>query len=462
MRPAVPILLLLAASLPAAVSGVPEAPRPGARPLAWFAWGNDAFGGETGDNTDDYRTNALTLGVQLQGWVIGLEHSMLTDRRSGVELRTDQLNLALGHEWELSLSAYDRLWLAGGVGFRATGGLGGQDMQERWHAMHDFRPYELSEDASEEEGTAWAHGEWLLTGEAAGIPDLPFLRPGQLGLDLRVSTLATTGGEYAGSLGLNLVLLGADAHAMFGLTRELRGGTSPNQTAQRTAGHEEGTWFTYALGAGGWFVNGGWGLSGEATWGAVGWQWGRTPARTAAQVASLEGVFALYQGYALGMQYRWQPGWLRDLSDRQLSCFADYRFGRFPGSTTMLDNSLVMRQGLLGVDWEPLRMGGPRMSVAPFLQAGAGLREERITVIGDQASYPEQGAQRTVLQGSLGLRCQFATGADLLPAYGFSLVYDAWQPLGDAVATDATGGATLHYQQGGGAFGLRFNAVVAW
>lgn len=446
----------------AAVSGVPEAPRPGARPDIWFAWGNDAFGGETGDNTDDYRTNAFTLGVQHDGWVCGLEHSMLTDRRAGVELRTDQLSLAVGREWELSLSAYDRLWLAGGLGARATGSYGGQTIQDRWHAMNDFSPYTLAEDDSAEEGTAWAHGEWLFTGEAAGLPDLPFLRPGQLGLDLRGSGLLTSGGERSGSLGASLVLLGADAHLLLGLTRQLRGGDAPNQTAQRTAEHEEGTWFTYGLGAGGWFVNGGWALSGRATWGAVGWQWGRAPTRTATQVASLEGVFALYQGYALGMQYRWQPGWLGELADRQLSCFADYRFGRFPGSATMLDNALVMRQGVLGLDWEPARLGGGAMWFAPFLQAGAGLREERITVIGDYATYPEQGAQRTVLQGSIGLRCQFATGADLLPAYGFSVVYDAWLPLDDATASHPPGSAPLRYQSAGGAFGVRFNALVAW
>jgi hypothetical protein len=90
------------------------------------------------------------------------------------------------------------------------------------------------------------------------------------------------------------------------------------------------------------------------------------------------------------------------------------------------------------------------------------MREERITITGDNPYYPEEAAQRTVLQGSVGLRCQFATTSDLLPAYGFSLVYDAWLPLDDAAATDPVTGDVVHYQQGGGALGLRFNAMVAW
>lgn len=458
-----PFLLLVAAGpAMAAVAGVPEAPRPGARPAVWFAWGNDAFGGETGDNTDDYRTNAFTLGVQHDGWVLGLDHAMLTDRSAGAERRSDQLALALGHEWTASLSPYDRLWLAGGLGARATGDWGGQQLQDRWHQLNGFRRYTLDEDERRLEGTAWAHGEWLLTGEAAGIPDLPFLRPGQLGLDLRASGLLTSDGERAGSLGISLALLGADAHALFGLTHELRGGNRPNRTAERTAEHERGTWFTFGLGAGGWFVHGGWALSGEATWGAVGWQWGREPARTPTQVASLEGVFALYQGYALGMQYRWQPEWLDELSAGRLSCIADYRFGRFPSPELAVGNQTVMRQGLLGLDWEPLRLGDADFSVAPFIQAGAGLREERIKATSAGAGFPEQGAQRTVVQGSIGVRCLFASGIDRLPSYGFSLVYDVWQPLGDATARDPASGDQATYQRGGGALGLRFSAQVAW
>jgi hypothetical protein len=462
VRLALLLLILAAAPAMAAVAGVPEAPRPGPRPAVWFAWGNDAFGGETGDNTDDYRTNAFTLGVQHDGWVLGLDHGMLTDRRLGVERRSDQLSLALGREWTASASAYDRLWLAGGLGARATGDWGGQRLQDRWHQLNRFNRYSLAQDESAFEGTAWAHGEWLLTGEAAGVPDLPFLRPGQLGLDLRASGLLSSGGERIGSISASVALLGADAHALFGLTQELRGGTSPNATAERTAGHERGTWFTYGLGAGGWFVNGGWALSGAATWGAVGWQWGREPARTPTTVASLEGVFALYQGYALGMQYRWQPEWLGDLADRQLSCIADYRFGRLPGPDLAVDNQVVMRQGLLGLDWEPLRLGDAAFSLAPFVQAGAGVREERIKVTGALPGFPEQGAQRGVVQGSLGVRCLVASGLDHLPAYGFSLVYDLWQPLGGATASNPATGAHASYQHGGGAMGLRFSAQVAW
>lgn len=463
MRAVVPCLLtvLAAGHLAAAVAGVPEAPRPGPRPAAWFAWGNDAFGGETGDNTDDYRTNAFTLGIQHHGWVGSIDHAMLTDR-TGAGLRSDQLSLALGHEWDGSYGLGDTWWLSGGLGLRSTSDWGGQWLQDRWHEMNGFVRYSLAEDATRTEGTAWTHGEWLLTGSRLGLPDLPWLRPGQLGLDLRAGGMVTSGGQTLGSVGASVALLGTDGHVLLGVTQELRGGTPPNGTAALTAHHEEGTWLSYGVGAGGWFFQGGWGLDHTATWGAVGWQWGRTPLRGAGQQATLEGVFALYQGYALGMQYRWQPDWLATATARHASTFVDYRFGRYPGPGWDGTDLVVMRQGIAGVDWEALRLGDDDVSLAPFLQAGGGLRQERVQSAGDGSRFPDQAALRAVAQGTIGLRLMFAVGAEHLPAYGLSLVYDAWQPLGSATAVNDATGDRGTYLQGGGALGVRFNARIAW
>lgn len=464
MRRAVTCLLLIAAATPAAaaVAGVPEAPRPGPRPALWFAWGNDAFGGETGDNHDDYRTNAFTLDVQHDGWVLGLDHAMLTDHSDSGGRRCDQATLALGRELAGSATAYDRWWIAGGLGARSTADWGGQWIQDRWHEANGFKRYSLPQDGRRQEGLAWAHGEWLLTGEPAGFPDLPYLRAGQLGLDLRASALATSGGERAGSFGASLALIGMDAHAMLGVSQELRSGERPNATAERTAQHERGTWLTYGAGAGGWFVTGGWALDGAATWGSIGWQWGREPARADGEVATLEGLFALYQGYALGVQYRWQPRWLAGLADGRLSCIADYRFGRYPGPVLDGSNQVVMRQGIAGLDWEPLRSEGSHVTLAAFTQAGAGLRDERVRAADADPRFPDQGAQRGVVQGTVGLRCLFAGGRQQVPAYGLSLVYDAWQPIGHATAENHGTGDHAEYLRGGGALGVRFNARVAW
>lgn len=461
MRPAFPILLACApAMLSAAVSGVPEAPRPGTPPLAWLSWGNDAFGGETGANTDDYRTNAFALWLQHDGWIGGADYAQLTDRfEQGT--RSDQLNLALGHEWAGDLQAAGQWRLSGGLGLRMTAALGGQWLQDRWHQANGFTQYTLEEDDEETEGTAWMHGEWLLTGAEFGFPDMPWLRPGQLGLALRASGQATTGGELQGSAGLHIVLLGSDGHAMFGLDQEVREGTAPNHTTARTAAHEDGTWLAYAAGAGGWFFQGATGLDQSATWGAIGWQWGRTPGRSAGQTATLEGLFALYQGYALGLQYRWQPEWLAGLAE-SLSTYVDYRFGRYPGLDWPGTDSVLMRQGLAGVDWELVRLGGQQVSVAPFVQGGAGIRDEQVTSAGNDPHFAGQGALRAVVQGTFGLRMMFGLGTTRLPAYGLSIVYDTWLPLDGAEAVDETTGQSVAYQQSGSALGLRFNARITW
>ncbi len=416
-----------------------------------------------GRNTDDFRTNSLTFGVQHQGWVVALDDAMLTNRNQPGGMRCDQITVSFGHEWQMSATRHDRLWLAAGIGGRVTDDVGGDQLQNHWHELNSFKKYSLPEDSSACEGQAWAHGEWLLTGAEAGIPDLPFLRPGQLGLDLRASGMVTTGGETLGNVGLNLVVLGVDGHAMVGVCQELRGGTPPNATAARVAERERGTCFTYGVGAGGWFFQGGWELGGPNTWGALGWQWGRESARRPVMVADLEGGFAVYQGYAFGFQYRWQPDWLAQATANQVSLFADYRFGRYPGPTWKSSNTVVLRQGLLGLDWAPWRFGGESWSVSPFAQGGAGIREERIRADGRNPAFPDQESQRLVLDGTLGLRFLFTLpgNAAFRPAYGFSVVYDAWKPIGEAQAV-AKNGTTATYQEAGGALGVRFNARVAW
>ncbi len=453
-------LLLTAAALPlcAAVAGLPEQPRPGARATAWAQLGNDMLGGEFGQNTDDRRTNAMSLGIEAAGWTVGADHSIATDRFAADPRRSDQLSIAAGRVWNADLGA-GGLRLAGGLGLRLTGDLGGGAMQDAWHQRNGFRRYVLREDDSASEGYAWAQASWLLPlGAALGLESR------RVSAEFAAEGLASSGDEQSGEVGARLVVLGVDAHAYLGVALRGSAGDAANATWAGVADHEQAAYLTWGLSAGGWFFAGRSEIGGPATWGALGWQWGREPGLRPTRTADLDGAFAVYQGYAVGLQYRWQPDWLAAASDRQLSTFVDYRFGRYPGPSWEGSNSVVLRQGTAGFDWTPATWRWSHGEISPFAQGGAGLREERIRANSEITRFPDQEARRLVAVGAVGLRVLFAPwgAGDAAPAYGFSLTYDAWQPLGDATAENAATGDRASYMQGGAAAGLRFNARVAW
>jgi len=466
--PPVRVLLLVAALAPAAlgaIAGVPDAPRPGTPPSVWVGWSNDSFGGEFGENTDDFRTNAFNLGLNLESWLVAIDYSMLTDRYDDTPERTDQLTATLGYLAldGVAAGAGAKLWLSAGGGLRLTGALGGQQLQNVWHDALEFRRIDMPDDESAVEGVGYAHAEWLWTDAAPpGLVDLPFLRPGQIGVLLEGTTLGTTGGEVLGSFGANLVLIGMDAHAQIGVMQALTAGTAPNDTAGAVSGNETGTWFTYGASAGGWYLQGGWNLSDEGTVGKIGWQWGRSPGRREpAHMAEVEGLLSVYQGYSLGVQYRWQPEWVTDLGGKQLAVVADYRFGRYPGDG-WYHNTVVTRQPLVGLDYRFIE-SGPGMSVSPFVTGCVGVREERVSSDGPDPTFADDEAISPVLQGSVGIRVAFApsTLKKNAPSYGFSLVYDHWIPIGGATVNNSAG-EVGEYMQANGSLGLRLNARVAW
>ncbi len=461
-------LMLIAAMIPAAVAavpGIPEAPRPGTPPAVWVGWSNDSFGGEFGENTDDFRTNALTLGMNLERYLVAVDYSMLTDRYDDTPERTDQLTATLGYLVLDGVTAGPgaKAWLSAGGGLRLTGAMGGQEVQNAWHDALEFRRIELPDDAAAVEGVGYLHGEWMWTDVTPpGLVDLPYLRPGQMGVLLEATTLGTTGGEVLGEVGASLVLIGMDAHARIGVMQALAAGNGPNDTAQAVSENETGTWFTYGASAGGWYLEGGWNLSDEGTVGKIGWQWGRSQGRREpAQMAEVEGLLSVYQGYSLGVQYRWQPEWVTDLGGRQLALVADYRFGRYPGDG-WYHNTVVTRQPLVGLDYRFFE-SGPGLSLSPFVTGCVGVREERVVADGANPTFGDDQAISPVVQGSVGIRVAFApsTLKKNGPSYGFSLVYDHWLPLTGAEVTNDAGDVG-EYMEANGSLGVRLNARVAW
>jgi hypothetical protein len=452
----------------ALVAGLPEWVRPGAPPTVWASWSNDTFGGELGRNTDDFRTNALAAGFSYDHrWVIAIDNAMLTTRQSA-ELRTDQITLTAGH-----VARFQDAGLAGaqarldaGVGLRRTGSYGGQDVQNRWHDFLGYRRIELPEDTEEDEGMAWARASWLVTDqEPRTLLEMPYLRAGQLGLELNAGGFATTGGDVQGTVGARLLLIGMDGHIGLGVEQRLMNDGQPNTVTNLVAEHEEGTWATWSASAGGWFVSGGIGTAHGGSYGTVGWQSGRTPGREAsAERTSVDGMFGVFQGYSLGVQFRWRPEWLAELEPAgRLNLLFDYRFGRYPGQDWYAD-TVITRQPTLGIDcaaWKPAAEG---FDCVPFAYVALGARQEAVTPQFDDARFPEQSAWRGVTTAGIGLRLQFPRWDNdpMTPQYGLSLGYDWWLPWSTATAENPVNGDQDTYQQAGGALALRLGAAIAW
>lgn len=456
LLPACALALGLASPACAAIAGVPEEPRPGTLPGAWLAWSNDSFGGEMGQNTDDYRTNAISGGIRLgQHWVIALDYSMLTHLETpGAEERCDELTATIGYRHDFV--ELPRAWVAGGAGVRLAGDLGGEQAQNTWHDLWDYARVHVPYEDGGAAGVAYVAGGW------AWVPDVELgsMLDHRLGIHLSGAALASTDGEFQAALSLQFAATGRDAAFWIGLREQLNGGSHLSNTAAAVAEHEDGTWLTFGTSAGAWSFDGGVDLHTQATVGRVGFLWKRGTSTLPAQVAEIEGILGLYDGYALGLQYRWRPHWLDDLTGGRAAMMLDYRFGQYPGAD-WYGNMVVVRQPLLGIDvgWSAPRGG---FQVVPFVYAAAGVRQEQVEVTLPGARFPKDEAVRAVVQGGVGLRCYWGEppSGERTARYGVSLVYDVWQPFGEA--TVSNGVETGTYQEAGGAAGLRLAATVAW
>jgi hypothetical protein len=458
--------LALGAPAWGAIAGIPESPRPGMVPGAWIGWSNDSFGGEMGKDTDDFRTNAFNAGLRLaERWVVAVDDSMLTDAQvaKAQRSRSDEVTATVG--WMAlpgtDLGDWGQVWATIGVGGRASGNLGGEALQNRWHDLLGYERIELPYARRAYDGVGYLAASWLwLEREGAGF-GTPFLDRGHLGVALDAAGLASTGGETQVSLGVKLVALGRDGSFQLGVRQQLNAGPQASAAAAAVAAHEDGTWLVYGSSAGGWYFEGGVNLATQASIGRIGWMWERGANRARdPDITALEGVIGLYQGYSLGLQCRWQPEWVRDTVGPLVSLLFDYRFGQYAGPEWN-DDMVVVRQPLLGVDvaWSEPRDG---LQATPFAYLGAGLREERIRSSGPNPRFEQQRAVRGVVQGGVGVRLYWGQlpRGDVTARYGVSLVYDRWQPFSGATAVN--GADHDQYQRPGGGFGMRLAAMVAW
>lgn len=451
---AVVMALALAAPAAAEVAGTPAAPRPGPLPLVWLGWSNDAFGGEVGDNTDDFRTSAFTGNLAVDRWVLVLDHSTLTAKQGLPPARSDEFTATLG--WLAvpgsAAAAEPGPWLAIGAGARWRGDLGGEAIQNGWHdaigvAEVDYLAYEESGC----DGVGYlAGGGWIA---------LPFLPHGdRIALDGRAALLATTDGKVQGEVEARLVARGRDGAVWFGGRGVTVLGSEPGIAARAVSDHEEGAWLVYGAGFGGWFVDAGISPADNASLGRIGWEWGRATPAARDLDGALDADLGVYQGLSLGVTLRWRPGWLARLpSGRWFSLLGEYRFGRtgqeWPG------NTVVFRQGGFGAELAR-PAGGRSWQWQPFIAGDLGMREERVVEELPQTRYRPESAITGVAHGSAGVRLLFPDHPGRTVRYGLGLAVEGWLPFESERIENAL--ESSRYNIPGWAAGMTLTAGVDW
>jgi len=452
------LALSIGMSAPAlgAIAGVPETPRPGELPGAWLVWSNDSFGGELGTTSDDYRTNSFNGGVRVgPQWIIAVDYSMMTYLKiPGSKTRSDELTTTLGYRYEVP--TIPETWIAAGAGARLAGNLGGESAQNAWHDIWDYDRLNVPYEESDLAGVGYISAGWAWR---PGLATLPALDQ-RLGLFVSGAALASTSGELNSALTVHLAATGRDAAFWVGLRQQYNTGDTLSATAAAVADHENGTLLLLGTSAGAIYFEGSTDLSSKATQGRIGFMWHRGSGITPPQIAEVEGILGLYEGYAIGLQYRWRPTWLDELAQSHAALIIDYRFGQYPG-VNWRGNNVVVRQPLLGIDVSAL---APRdgFMLTPFAYLGCGVREERVELTSSTARFPTDSAIRGVVQGGVGLRCHWGAlpHGERTARYGVSLVYDIWKPFNDAVVSN--GVETGIYQEANASAGLRLAATVAW
>jgi hypothetical protein len=252
-----PFLLMVSATLSAAVPGVPESPSPGPMPTAWLGLANDSIGLNTG--LDDFRTNEVFLAFQpAKRWVVSVDHSMLTSLDEGT--RTDELTIAGGYmPYGDGTDESERCkpWLALGLGLRFSGDVFGSELQNSVHRSIGSDTVELAYEENDAHGLAY------------GLYVYPWFPVPWGGAQVTVSALITSGGEIQSEPAVWGVAYVHDFKFWTGPRARLRGGSRPGPTADAVAEYERGVWLDYGIGWRAWSLSGAYDIAHEHSLGQL-------------------------------------------------------------------------------------------------------------------------------------------------------------------------------------------------
>jgi hypothetical protein len=242
------LLVFAATTAHAALGGVPENPVPGRTfPKAWLFSLNDDWSPDDlpiEKRYDDHRTANFVSGLRMDRWLLFVDYSIMTDRWSVPCTRADEMTVSVGRliatERELGLGLGDRLEIALGGGLRATGDMGGNEIQNNFHTMVATPELELPYDEGYTQAIAWGSAEWSITSPSEGDG-------WRVGGTTSLRGLISTKGEQKVSVAAHAVLYHRWVDMWLGLRYEMRGGDAPSPTKNHVNSMEEGAWMSFGI-----------------------------------------------------------------------------------------------------------------------------------------------------------------------------------------------------------------------
>ncbi len=462
-------LLLLGAPVSAAVYGLPEPPTPAPTPQAWFLFSDD-FLGMAVLNTDDYRTANITIGGRWDRWRFAADASMLTNRgRDGTTpSRTDELTYSLGYAvLDREREEKWRALLTLGVGGRTYGDLGGESVQNRIHETFGYKTVHIPYDPeSGTDGFVFFHTR--LTGEPSWEYQLngPF---GRWAVQAESGGLVSTGDEVQWYGGANLVSLGTDSMTWIGARYQWHSDSYPTTTSQIVGEKESGWWLVVGISrTPGILITASLNPDRETVAGTIGLtiDSAALPNHDGKGYRVDQSLKMFMNAASTGLDIRWQPAWLADLSFSQRDVIVVcYDFGEAKAYEDWQDCFVAFDQVVIG--WAPtweVPQPFPRLLWSASGYLAGGVRLERILEEDGSPRFAQDDVQiAAVAQGELAMRFgwRFSDKGDLWwDQLRLGIGLDGWLPWPSATARN--GADVDEYMEPGWSAYLAIGVTVDW
>jgi hypothetical protein len=469
MRVIIGLLVGVVAQASGAVYGLPEPPTPAPTPDFWFLFSDD-FLGMAVFNTDDYRTANVTLGGHYKTWRFAVDASMLTNRGldGTAPSRTDELTYSLGYallDGERSTDLWRSLVVTG-IGGRTYGDLGGESVQNNVHDRYGYPSVTLPYDSqSGTDGFVYVHSR------LTAMPSWEYQWGGPFGrwsAQMENGGLVSTGGALQCYFSARFVSTGRDSMTWMGVRYQWNGGDYAGATSTIVAEKESGWWIDVGLSrTPGILVLASLNPSRETVAGSIGIT-ADTQLLSVADISQpVELAMKFWPGVGnLGVDVRWQPGWLRQhsLSERDQVVFV-YDFGDVPGYDDWTGNTVAFDQMLLGwaPSWSYFTPHFPLTATFNTYVAG-GVRLERVQENTANPRYPDTGIHvAAVGQGGVGARfgyCFVESPEAWANQFRLGIGIDGWLPYPTTTVSNGADTGTLF--RSGYAWYLTLGSVVEW